>query len=49
MAYTKLQKKCCLADEYRKALNKDAMSNRGDCWDNAVVESFYGTWKFKSP
>lgn len=35
--------------EYRKALRQHgivcSMSRRGDCWDNAVVESFFGTLK----
>ncbi|MBK9140886.1 MAG: transposase family protein [Candidatus Melainabacteria bacterium] len=24
---------------------KQSMSRKGDCWDNAVVESFFGTLK----
>lgn len=35
--------------DYRKALEKHgmvcSMSRRGDCWDNAVAESFWGTLK----
>ncbi len=35
--------------DYRKALDQAgitcSMSRRGDCWDNAVVESFFGTLK----
>ena len=35
------------SDDYRKALSKYAMvasmSRRGDCWDNAVAESFFAT------
>jgi transposase InsO family protein len=35
--------------DYRKALRKHgiecSMSRRGDCWDNAVAESFWGTLK----
>ena len=35
--------------DFRKLLNlhgfKGSMSKRGDCWDNAVVESFFGTLK----
>ncbi len=35
--------------DYREALDQAAitcsMSRRGDCWDNAVVESFFGTLK----
>ena len=35
--------------EYRKALDRAgitcSMSRRGDCWDNAVAESFFGTLK----
>ncbi len=39
------------SDDYRKAL-KDAgimcsMSRRGNCWDNAVAESFFGTLKME--
>jgi transposase InsO family protein len=35
--------------DYREALDKHhivcSMSRKGDCWDNAVVESFFGTLK----
>jgi putative transposase len=35
--------------DYRDALNEHhivcSMSRKGDCWDNAVVESFFGTLK----
>ena len=35
--------------DYRDALDQAgitcSMSRRGDCWDNAVVESFFGTLK----
>jgi putative transposase len=35
--------------DYRDALRKNnivcSMSRKGDCWDNAVVESFFGTLK----
>jgi putative transposase len=35
--------------DYRKLLDRNgitcSMSRRGDCWDNAVVESFFGTMK----
>jgi len=35
--------------DYRKALDEAkitcSMSRRGDCWDNAVIESFFGTLK----
>jgi transposase InsO family protein len=37
------------SDDYRKALSKYAMvasmSRKGDCWDNAVAESFFATIK----
>lgn len=37
------------SNAYRKALAKEgiecSMSRKGDCWDNAVVESFFGTLK----
>lgn len=37
--------------EYRKLLNAHgligSMSKKGDCWDNAVVESFFGSLKNK--
>jgi transposase InsO family protein len=37
------------SDEYRKALASTgiecSMSRRGNCWDNAVAESFFGTIK----
>jgi putative transposase len=37
------------SDEYRQLLNdygmKVSMSRKGDCWDNAVIESFFGTLK----
>ena len=37
------------ADAYRKALRDGAiecsMSRKGDCWDNAVAESFFATLK----
>ena len=37
------------SSDYRKALDEAkitcSMSRRGDCWDNAVVESFFGTLK----
>ena len=37
------------ADDYRKLLSDcrmtASMSRRGDCWDNAVMESFFGTLK----
>lgn len=37
------------SDDYRAALKAHgiecSMSRRGDCWDNAVVESFFGTLK----
>jgi putative transposase len=37
--------------DYRKALDQAgitcSMSRRGDCWDNAVVESFFGTLKME--
>jgi transposase InsO family protein len=37
------------SDEYRKALSKvgivPSMSRKGDCWDNAVAESFFATIK----
>jgi len=37
------------SDAYRKALRDHgitcSMSRKGDCWDNAVVESFFGTLK----
>jgi putative transposase len=36
-------------DEYRKLLQQHgitcSMSRKGDCWDNAVVESFFATLK----
>jgi transposase InsO family protein len=40
------------ADTYRKILKKfeaiSSMSRKGDCWDNAVSESFFGTLKKES-
>ena len=37
------------SDDYQKALKKDglicSMSRKGDCWDNAVAESFFATLK----
>ena len=37
------------SDAFRKLLNKHgiqgSMSRKGDCWDNAVVESFFGSLK----
>jgi len=37
------------SDDYRKLLSdhgmKPSMSNTGDCWDNAVMESFWSTLK----
>jgi transposase InsO family protein len=37
------------SDEYQSALNASgivcSMSRRGDCWDNAVAESFFSTLK----
>jgi putative transposase len=37
------------SNEYRRALDDNgmlcSMSRRGDCWDNAVAESFWGTLK----
>jgi len=37
------------SEEYRKALASNgidcSMSRRGNCWDNAVAESFFGTIK----
>jgi transposase InsO family protein len=37
------------SDEYRELLDdygmKMSMSRKGDCWDNAVIESFFGTLK----
>ena len=37
------------SNAYRNALAKAgiecSMSRKGDCWDNAVVESFFGTLK----
>ena len=37
--------------DYRDALDQAgitcSMSRRGDCWDNAVVESFFGTLKME--
>lgn len=37
------------SDDYRQMLAehgiKVSMSNKGDCWDNAVMESFWGTLK----
>jgi transposase InsO family protein len=37
------------SDEYRRALTKlgvvASMSRKGDCWDNAVAESFFATLK----
>ena len=39
--------------EYRKALEgagvRCSMSRKGNCWDNAVVESFFGTLKAELP
>ena len=37
------------SDDYREALRRHhiscSMSRKGDCWDNAVVESFFATLK----
>jgi len=37
------------SESYRGLLNKHdiecSMSRKGDCWDNAVIESFFGTFK----
>ena len=37
------------ADDYQRVLRRHgiacSMSRRGDCWDNAVTESFFGTLK----
>lgn len=37
------------SNDYRKLLDKHgitcSMSRKGDCWDNAVMESFFGTYK----
>ena len=37
------------SDDYQKALKKDglicSMSRKGDCWDNAMAESFFATLK----
>jgi transposase InsO family protein len=37
--------------EYRELLEREriacSMSRRGNCWDNAVVESFFGTLKYE--
>ena len=37
------------SEEYRRLLSRYgmriSMSRKGDCWDNAVVESFFGTLK----
>ena len=37
------------SDDFRKELNKygciQSMSRKGNCWDNAVAESFFGTLK----
>jgi putative transposase len=37
------------SDDYQKLLNDHqllcSMSGRGDCWDNAMMESFWGTFK----
>jgi len=32
-------------DELKKHACKQSMSRKGDCWDNAVAESFFGTLK----
>ena len=32
-------------DELKSHRSKQSMSRRGDCWDNAVAESFFGTLK----
>lgn len=41
------------ADDYRKALKDGyiecSMSRKGDCWDNAVAESFFATLKREMP
>lgn len=38
-----------ISDDYRTLLNawgvKQGMSRRGNCWDNAVIESFFKTFK----
>lgn len=40
-----------IAASYRKRLQEQemisSMSRRGDCWDNAVAESFFATLKFE--
>jgi transposase InsO family protein len=37
------------SDDYQKVLNSRgivcSMSRKGNCWDNAVIESFFGTLK----
>jgi putative transposase len=39
------------ADEYQRVLRQHgiscSMSRRGNCWDNAVTESFFGTLKIE--
>ena len=46
-----LERKQYASYAYRDALDqagiKCSMSRRGDCWDNAVAESFFGTLKME--
>ncbi len=39
----------CASHDYRDALDENhivcSMSRKGDCWDNALIESFFGTLK----
>jgi putative transposase len=41
-----------VSDAYRKLLKtwdlKQSMSRRGNCWDNAVIESFFKTFKVET-
>jgi len=41
-----------ISDSYRKLLKvwglKQSMSQRGNCWDNAVIESFFKTFKIET-
>lgn len=41
-----------ISNDYRKLLKawglKQSMSRRGNCWDNAVIESFFKTFKVET-
>jgi len=39
----------CFSKTFRKMIEdnklKQSMSRKGNCWDNAVAESFFAAWK----